>query len=63
MPIGPLFWLLIILSVIFGGLWWRNGNGWQYGWGGNALLFILVILLGLNDFGFILQGGRGGPFH
>ena len=64
MPIGLLFWMLMILWLIFGGIWWRNGAAWVYGWGGNMLLlFVLLFLLGWNDFGFILQGGRGSPFH
>jgi hypothetical protein len=52
------------LSPIFGGVWWRNGSGWAYGWGGNMLLvMVLLFLLGWNDFGFILQGGHGSPFR
>lgn len=30
MPIGLLFWMLMILWLIFGGVWWRNGAGWAY---------------------------------
>ena len=57
MPIGLLFWMLMILWLIFGGLWWRNGVNWAYGWGGNMLLvFVLFFLLGWHSFGFILQG-------
>lgn len=64
MPIGILFWGLFIIWLIFGGFWWRNGAGWAYGWGGNmVLVMVLLFLLGWNDFGFILQGGRGAPFH
>jgi hypothetical protein len=64
MPIGLLFWMLMILWLIFGGVWRRQGAAWVYGWGGNMLLlFVLLFLLGWNDFGFILQGGRGSPFH
>jgi hypothetical protein len=27
------------------------------------LVMVLLFLLGWNDFGFIIQGGRGSPFH
>jgi hypothetical protein len=64
MPIGILFWVLMILWIIFGGIWWNRGREWSYGWGGNMLLlFVLLFLLGWGEFGFILQGGRGSPFH
>ena len=64
MPIGLLFWVLFIIWLIFGGVWWRQGPTWQYGWsGGFILVMVLIFLLGWNDFGFILQGGRGSPFH
>lgn len=64
MPIGILFWALFLIYLIFGGLWWRNGQGWAYGAGGNiGLVMILLFLLGWAEFGFILQGGRGTPFH
>jgi hypothetical protein len=64
MPIGLLFWVLMILWLIFGFVWYRNGTSWSYGWGGNTLLlFVLLFLLGWAEFGFILQGGHGSPFH
>jgi len=28
MPIGLLFWVLMIIWLIFGGLWWNNGSAW-----------------------------------
>lgn len=54
MPIGYLFWLLMILWLA-NGFWWNREN---YGvWiGGNWVLFVLLFLLGWHDFGFILQG-------
>ena len=57
MPIGILFWVLMILWLLFG-LWWnadqfKTGN---YGlFGGNLLLFILLGLLGWRVFGPVLQ--------
>lgn len=64
MPIGILFWVLMVLWLIFGFVWYRNGAGWAYGQNGNMLLlFVLLFLLGWSEFGFILQGGRGSPFR
>jgi hypothetical protein len=64
MPIGLLFWMIFILVILFSGVWWRNGAGWAYGlFGSMFIVFVLLFLLGWNDFGFILQGGRGSPFH
>lgn len=64
MPIGMLFWLLMIIWIVFYGVWWNRGAAWSFGFYGNGLLlFVLLFLLGWNDFGFILQGGRGSPFH
>ncbi len=38
MPIGILFWALMILWLLFGLIWWRSPNliG-NYGWIGNSL--------------------------
>ena len=60
MPIGILFWALMILALLgFGGVG-------MYGWGGqrgpfyiNLFQWFLFFLLGWAVFGFILQGGRG----
>jgi hypothetical protein len=64
MPIGILFWGLMILWL-FGFV----GVGW-WGWGGtrgpyitSLFLWFLLFLIGWRDFGFILQGGGGAPFH
>lgn len=62
MPIGLLFWILMILWLVFGFFSW-NRPDWRWGWAGNVfLLFVLFFLLGWHDFGFILQGGHGSPF-
>lgn len=60
MPIGLLFWMLMILVLFFGG-----GTSF-YGWGGERgpffswlLLWILLALIGWRVFGPILQGGAG----
>jgi hypothetical protein len=63
MTIGFLFWLVMILWILFG-LYW-NSNEFKAGnygfFGGNLMLFILLFLLGWATFGFVIQGGRGGP--
>ena len=57
MPIGLLYWMLMILWFLFG-LYW-NGPEFKAGnygaFGGNLLLFILLFLLGWRVFGFVLQ--------
>ncbi len=62
MPIGILFWVLMIIWAIYGFAWnsapSRFGN---WGWLGNGLLiFVLLALLGWHDFGPILQNGAAG---
>lgn len=55
MPIGLLFWMLMILALI-------AQIGAEYGWFGarawlgGVFLWFLLFLLGWHDFGFILQG-------
>ena len=58
MPIGMLFWMLMILWLLFGLYWNRTEiQGGNYGiLGGNLMLFILLFLLGWRVFGFVLQG-------
>jgi hypothetical protein len=57
MPIGLLFWALMILWLVG---WW--GVGWWGWWGTRGpyltsfLLWFLLFLLGWAEFGFILQG-------
>ncbi len=56
MPIGILFWVLMVLWALFGfGVIVLAGAPW----GGNLLLFILLFLLGWRCFGFIVR--EGGP--
>jgi hypothetical protein len=58
MPIGLLFWILMIMWLLA-----YAGVGW-WGWGGtrgpyltSIFLWFLLFLLGWKEFGFILQGG------
>lgn len=49
MPMSLLFWILMLLSLIFGfGPWWPTG--------GRLLLFVLLALLGWKTFGPPLRG-------
>lgn len=57
MPIGLLFWILMVIWLLgyCSVTWW--------GWGGqhgpfftSLFLWFLLFLLGWHDFGFILQG-------
>jgi len=58
MPIGMLFWMLMILWFVFG-LWWNwPSSNEPRGFGpigGNLLLFILLFMLGWKVFGFVVQ--------
>jgi hypothetical protein len=58
MPLGILFWVLMLIWLIFG--IWSNrveiqGGKYQVV-GGSLLLFILLFILGWKVFGFIVQG-------
>lgn len=55
MPIGILFWVLMILWLLFGA-WVYYPSGWQVvGW--SALLWVLLALLGWQQFGPPLRKG------
>lgn len=54
-PIGLLYWLLMILWLVFGFWTYWPVAGTPTGWkpiGGNLLLWVLLALLGLQVFGF-----------
>lgn len=53
MPIGFLFWTIMVLWLIFG--IWRAG-GDRYLIGSSILTFVLFFLLGWRVFGFVIQG-------
>ena len=53
MPMGILFWVLMILWLLFG-FWW-NGENWRGFAANNALLFIVIALLGWVVFGPALR--------
>lgn len=62
MPIGWIFWMLMILWAVFGVFWNYPAGGINRTsfapFGGSVLLFILLFLLGWHEFGFVIQGGR-----
>lgn len=57
MPMGILFWVIMLIWFLFG-LYW-NGNELKSGnygfFGSNLMLFILLLLLGWKLFGAPLQ--------
>ena len=57
MSLAFLFWLLMIFWLVFG-LWSGSVPGQPYtyrNWGGNILLFILLVVLGWSQFGAPLK--------
>lgn len=59
MTIGFVYWFLMLLVLLFGGL--GHYGVWAYGyWGSGVILFILLALLGWKNFGAPIQKG-GGP--
>ena len=57
MPIGVLFWVLMVLWFVFGVVWHRTElAGGNYGFfGGHVLQFALFALIGWKLFGPVLQ--------
>jgi len=57
MPIGILFWVLMILWAVNVVYWQSEGTreGKFGGFGGNLLLFVLLCLVGWKVFGSVLQ--------
>lgn len=54
MPMGLLFWILMLFWLLFGA--WRHWTaGPMYLFGGDLLLFILLLLLGWQAFGAPLK--------
>ncbi len=56
MPMGILFWVLMIFWFLFGLYWNREDlKAGKYDIGGSLLMFILLALLGWKVFGPVLQ--------
>ena len=56
MSIGFIFWLLMLLSLVLGLYYHRGTLNTPALWGGNALLWILIFLLGWRVFGWPISG-------
>lgn len=56
MPVGILFWMLMVIFLLFG-VWlgWRGSPESRPLAGGNLLIFILFFLIGWKLFGFVVQ--------
>jgi hypothetical protein len=55
MPIGLLFWIIMIIWIITGLAGRRPGSPPWLVWGGDLVLCILIFLLGWHNFGFIIH--------
>lgn len=57
MSIGFLFWLIMVVSLLFG-LWsnWPANKDQFPQFGGRMLEYVLFFLLGWKVFGFVIQG-------
>lgn len=55
-----LFWFLMVVWLVLGVVSFRvdsaSPNGRYVVWGGNALFFLLFLLLGIAAFGWPIQG-------
>jgi len=56
MTIGFIFWLLMLLWLVFGAWTYRGQINAPFVWGGNALFFLLLFLLGWRVFGWPIAG-------
>lgn len=52
MPLGLIFWIVMLIWLVFG--IWQVWPDWKAG-GPNAILFILLLLLGWKVFGAPVQ--------
>jgi hypothetical protein len=55
MPIGMIFWMLMILWFVFWGWTTWGPGGSAFSWGPSIFLFALLFLLGWHDFGFVIK--------
>lgn len=57
MTLSFVYWFLMLVWLIFGGATWfqTEGRSWPV-LGGNIILFLLFLVLGLKVFGFPIQG-------
>ena len=51
-----LFWILMLLALLYGGLSWHSSRTPEQSarfpsWGGNLLLWLILIVLGWSEFG------------
>jgi hypothetical protein len=54
MSIGFIFWLLMLLSLIFGVWFFRAAPNWPYA-GNSGFIWILLFLLGVQVFGWPIK--------
>lgn len=58
MTIGFLYWLVLLLTLLFGlSLGWPRDPANRYLFGSSLLVWVLFLLLGLGVFGFPIRAG------
>lgn len=56
MTLGFIFWLLMLLALVFGGVTYKAQLGTPLVWGGTLISWILLFLLGWQTFGWPIKG-------
>jgi len=60
MGISFLYWLLMLLVLLLG--WSGHSGTWTYGyWGGGLILYVLLFILGVTNYGWPIKNDTSKP--